>query len=129
MPPKFDVSDSGLLRRILYYKKDKKIDKPIEGLDSKVYTEEELLDIACAALLIDMTNWIEDFVEETHEVIMISNNVARFGICEYYETYVERCMKAGTHAFGEDKWMTLKELFKSWGAGQSGEERISNKTK
>lgn len=116
VPPKFDVSDSGLLRRILYYKKDKKIENVILGLDSKVYSEEELLDIACAALLVDMTDWLKDFEEETHEVIMISNNVAKYGMCKYYELYVERCMKAGVRAFGEDKWMTLKELFASWGA-------------
>lgn len=112
--PKFDVSDSGLLRRILYYNKNVKFDKPIGGLDKKKYTEEELVDIICAALLTDMTNWTDDFIDETHEIIMNSNNVYKYGMIGGYDSYCVACSGANTRPFGEDKWLLLRGLFSEW---------------
>lgn len=112
--PKFDVSDSGLLRRIVYYSKNKKIENPDGSLVNKKYTHEELVDIACQALLTDISNFYEEFKEETQEIIMSSNNVAKYGMTESYDSYVERCLTARTQPFGMEKWQSLKELFGEW---------------
>lgn len=113
--PKFDVSDSGLLRRILYYNKNVKFKNPIGGLDKRVYTEDELIDIICAALLTDMTDWVKDFEEETHKIIMESNNVWKYGMGDSYDTYCVACEAAGIRLpYGEEKWQLLRGLFNEW---------------
>lgn len=114
VPPKFDLTDSGVLRRIIYYSKNEKIKNPNGNLVHKKYTEDELLDIAIAALLTDMTDWTNDFINETREIIMYTNNVAKYGMCENYETYLVACSSARALPYGIDKWQTLKEMFNSW---------------
>lgn len=112
--PKFDVSDSGLLRRIVYYSKNKKIANPNGDLANKKYTHDELVDIACEALLTDISNFYDEFIDETREIIMSSNNVAKYGMTDSYDSYCLRCQSANTRPFGLDKWESLKELFTEW---------------
>ena len=78
--PRFDVTDTGLLRRIVYYSKNKKIENPDGNLANKRYTENELIDIVIAALNTDISNFYKDFEKETREIIMSTNNVAKYGI-------------------------------------------------
>lgn len=112
--PKFDVSDSGLLRRIVYYSKNKKIECPDGTLANKRYTEEELIDIIIAALDTDITNFYKDFEEETKEIIMSTNNVAKYGMTSNYDTYRDVCSSAGVYPYSLEKWEKLKELFEEW---------------
>ncbi|MBR5128680.1 MAG: hypothetical protein IKU67_01390 [Firmicutes bacterium] len=112
--PRFDFTDTGLLRRVLYYYKNEKIQNPDGSLQHKKYTEEELIDIAVAALQTDMTNWTDDFIDETHKVIMETNNVAKYGICKEYDTYIAACSANGVYPYAKEKWEKLKELFEGW---------------
>lgn len=112
--PKFDLTDSGILRRILYYSKNEKIQNPDGNLVNKKYTEEELVDIAVAALLTDMTNWTEDFIKDTHEIILSTNNVGKYGMEGTYTDYEFRCGQARVLPYGTEKWKTLREMFEQW---------------
>lgn len=112
--PKFDVSDSGLLRRIIYYSKNKKIERPDGALANKEYTHQELVDIAITALKTDISDFYEVFKDETREIIMSGNSVAKYGMIDSYDSYCVRCNEANIRPFGMDKWETLKELFSEW---------------
>lgn len=114
MPLKFDLSDTGILRRIIYYEKNEKIKNPDRSLAGKVYSEDELVNIVMAALSVDMTDWIKDFEEETHRVIMDGNNVGKYGMVGSYDDYVMRVEAAGYSPFGRDKWLEIRTLFESW---------------
>lgn len=112
--PKFDVTDTGLLRRIVYYSKNKKIENPDGNLANKKYTEDELIDIVIAALNTDISNFYKDFEKETREIIMSTNNVAKYGICDNYDTYKIQCSAAGVYPYAQEKWEKLRELFREW---------------
>ena len=112
--PKFDVTDTGLLRRIVYYSKNKKIENPDGNLANKKYTREELIDIAIVALETDISNFYKVFEKETQEIIMGTNNVAKYGMCTEYDTYRVQCNAAGVLPYSQEKWEKLKELFKEW---------------
>lgn len=119
VPPKFDITDSGTLRRIIYYSKNKKIDKPDGSLVNKKYTHDELVDIVCEALLTDISEFYEEFRQETQEIIMSGNNVARYGMDCNYQEYISKCYAGNIHPFGVDKWEALKELFTQWKSEQT----------
>ena len=112
--PSFDITDTGLLRRILYFFKNVPFQNPDGNLVDKKYTEEELLDIVVAALLTDMTDWTKEFIKDTHEVIMSSNSVGKYGMTGTYTDYELRCANNRVHPFGMDKYNKLKELFMEW---------------
>lgn len=117
--PRFDITDSGILRRILYYSKNTVIQNPDGSLANRRWTEEELLDVAIAALLTDMTNWVDDFIDETHEIIMSSNSVGKYGMDCNYDTYEIRCQANRVMPFGYEKYTILKEMFNKWVAAKS----------
>lgn len=112
--PKFDVSDSGILRRIVYYSKNEKIKNPDGSLARKQWTEDDLVNIAAHALNTPIDNFYETFEAETKELIMSSNTVAKYGLNVDYDIYKERCQDAGYHPFAEEKFFLLKELFLGW---------------
>ena len=121
--PKFDISDSGLLRRIIYYSKNEKIKNPDGTLANKKWSREELVNIAANALLTDISDFYKTFEEETHDSIMSSNNVAKYGICKEYDTYRTKCSAAGVYPYSQEKWEKLKDLFTEWrGYGVSEEK-------
>lgn len=112
--PKFDLTDSGILRRILYYSKNEKIQNPDGNLANKKYTEQDLIDIAIAALLVDMTDWTKDFMEDTHRIILSTNNVGKYGMKGSYSDYEWRCNENRILPYGMEKWAKLREMFEQW---------------
>lgn len=111
--PKIDATDSGILRRIVYYERNKVIENPDPSLNDKVYTHEELLTIARRALAYEDPNWFELFKKETYINIMKNNSVY---ICEKnkYEEYVETCRNKGLKAYSEPNFNSILELFNYW---------------
>lgn len=128
-PPKFDITDTGTLRRLVYYFKNEKIQNPDGNMVARKYTKEELLDILIAALNTDISNFYEVFKKETYEVIMSGNNVAKYGMTAFYDTYRVNCANAGVHPFSKDNWETLKNLFKEWKGEQVDDDDISEREK
>lgn len=114
IPPRFDITDSGLLRRILYYKKDKKIENPNGDFENKDWTYDELVNIAMVALGEEYKFSFKHFEEETREIIMKTNSVGKYGMNVDYDRYTELCRDSNLKAFGEDKFLEIKELFNSW---------------
>lgn len=79
-PPRIDVSDTGILRRIVYYYKGPEdvIKNPNPALNRKEFTLDELADVVKAALLVDMTDWKSVFIKDSHRQLLHSNSVYYF---------------------------------------------------
>ena len=112
--PRMDATDSGVLRRTVFYERNTKIKNPDVTLKDKVYTEDELLCILRNALRFENDLWYNVFEEETHKYIMKGNTVYMFIGCSAYESYVDCCRTSGLRAFSEPNWRELRELFTKW---------------
>ncbi len=113
--PFIDVADSGLLRRIVFYERNTKIQNPIFGLQKRVYTEDELLDIARTALAYEDSNWFSQFKEETNRYILKSNSIylAYMASMEKkcyngYNGYKDWCYQNGFKPYNSSNW---KEIY------------------
>lgn len=109
--PRIDISDTGILRRIIYYEMPVVIKNPNTSLNHQVFTDEELLAVAVAAYNVDMTNWKKEFEKETFEYLTKNNSVQiwknnteiivweeRF-YTNYYQNYKEFCFRCGFKAY------------------------------
>lgn len=115
--PNFDITDTGLLRRILVYVKD----IPSQRLDSnedfsiKKWDRKDLVNFVAHALKTDISNFYKDFEIETKQSIMARNTVYKHGRgINDYDIYKERCVSAGEYPYGEDKFNELKIIFSQW---------------
>lgn len=113
--PFIDVADSGLLRRIVFYERNTKIENPVYGLQKKVYTEEELLTIARTALAYENKDWYEQFKEETTRYILKSNSIylayqasLEKPLFNGYQGYREWCYQNGFKPYNSCNW---KEIY------------------
>ena len=113
-PPKIDLSDTGLLRRFIFYEMNKKIEKPDPTLQNKEYTHEELVNIVAHALRINMANWKDYFKKETRKFLTENNNVWRFRKCTVYENYCSACYASNLKPYSAPKWQDLLDLFNEW---------------
>lgn len=111
--PKIDCTDTGILRRLIYYCRDTPIKNPNKSLNSKEYSYNELLIIARRALSFEDNNWRKLFEKETHRCIMSNNSVA---ICKTsdYATYKEKCIKKGLKPFSEPNFEQIFDLYNEW---------------
>ena len=112
--PRLDLSDTGMLRRILYYSMDTKIQNPDPTLNKKEWTHKDLVNIVAHALAIDMTDWKEDFKEETRYNLIKDNSVYRFKDITNYSKYVDKCKDEGLKAFSKPNWENIRELLYKW---------------
>lgn len=113
-PPKLDLSDSGLLRRICYYSMNKKIAHPDPTMKDREYSHSDLVNFVAHALRLETENWFElNFEQDTHEVLMSRNSVH---LCnaEIYPLYRSACIAKGYSPFAEDKWQDIHDLFEEW---------------
>ena len=113
--PKLDLSDTGMLRRILYYSMNTKIANPDKTLAKKEWTHSDLVNIVAHALKVDMTDWQLKFQEETRYNLIKDNSVYRFRYETEYNKYSDKCKADGLHPFAKPKWEQIRELLKEWG--------------
>ena len=113
--PRLDLSDTGMLRRILYYSMDEKIKNPDPTLNKKEWSEDDLINIVAHALKVDMTDWKKDFEKETRFNLIKDNSVYRFKDETSYEEYDRKCRKANLKPFSEPNWESIRELLQDWG--------------
>lgn len=113
--PKIDITDTGILRRIIYYSRNIKIKNPDLTLEKKVFGPCDLITIARHAYRQDMTNWRKYFEEETHLEIAKSCNIYFTGCYDNYAVYVENCKLVGETPYKKQNWEEIVELFKEWG--------------
>lgn len=117
--PKLDVTDTGVLRRIIYYERNTKIKNPDPTLNKHVFMEDELLAIAKNALETESiirtyNDWTDIFKMETHKYIMKDNSVYLLYGRYTYEEYVEGCKEKGLKAYSEPNWREIHDLFTEW---------------
>ena len=111
--PKIDCTDTGILRRLIYYCRNTPIKNPNKSLNSKEFTQEELLIIARRALSFEDKDWRKMFEKETHKCIMSNNSVF---ICNTsdYSKYKELCIKKGLKAYSEPNFNQIWDLKEDW---------------
>lgn len=112
--PVIDVTDSGILRRIVFYERNTKIKNPDVTLKDKKFTEEELIVILRNALRFERSDWFKDFKVETHKYLMANSSVHRFQNCFIYSDYKDACFNAGLKPYSEPNWREIRELFVNW---------------
>lgn len=91
--PKIDISDTGMLRRIVFYSRNTKIENPNPELQKRRYTKEELIDFILYAKKIEgfyvgkpIDEWKKLFKEETNVFLSTSSSVGLF---------MKECIKYG----------------------------------
>lgn len=114
IPPRIDLDDTGILRRIVYYEMNEKIKCPDRTLNHKIYTQEELDNIVAKALSLDMADWRKYFEAETHLYLLKNNSVYRYREFSDYWQYQRACGDAHLKPYSEPKWETIKALIKEW---------------
>lgn len=119
--PKVDCSDSGMLRRVVFYSRNTKIQNPDPSLNKKQYTNDELLTILRRALAFENNNWKDAFMDETHDLLIKSNSVGKYledaikiNINTTYDGYTHYCYTNGFKAYNRDNYDQLMDLFKEW---------------
>lgn len=118
-PPKLDLSDTGIIRRICYYSMNKKIEHPDLSLQKKEWTHEDLVNIVAHALKVNTNNWEKLFEKETREILRANNSV---WLCKGkdslettpYETYKNIATSKGLRAFSEPRFEEVKALLLEW---------------
>lgn len=114
-PPKMDISDSGLLRRICYFSMNKKIERPDPSMQKREYSHEDVVNFAAHALKdVDPRDWFErEFAQDTHRVLMEKNTV---NLCKAadYQAYRRQCDLKGYSPYNEDNWETVRAVFEEW---------------
>ena len=114
-PPRLDLTDTGMMRRIVYYKMDHKIEHPNPMMQKRKYTHDEIVNFVAHSLMdVEMTNWREKFEKETRD-ILVSNNSVFMYYNETYEDYRYATRSAGLKPMGEPNWREIMTLLKEWG--------------
>lgn len=114
-PPKVDLSDTGLLRRIVYYKMDKKIENPDTTLQKRDWSYDDLVNIVAHALRVDIKDWRKIFDDDTHHYLLKDNSVWRFRYsANNYDDYVSMCSQARLKPYSEPKYQALCQLIDEW---------------
>lgn len=118
-PPKLDLSDSGVVRRICYISMNEKIKNPDLTLQKRLYTHEELVNVVAHALSMDMTNWFDDFKNETRMLLKSNNSVwicrNNSGLSDTdYSDYNRKAAQKGMRPMSEPKWANVRELLLEW---------------
>ena len=61
-----------------------------------------------------MTNWRDDFEDDTRNYLVKNNSVFMFKDCEKYPEYVIKTRESGLKPFSEPKWAEIRKLLKEW---------------
>ena len=127
--PRIDLSDTGMLRRFVYYPMNNKIKNPNPMMKSKKWQHEELVNIVAHALSVDMTDWFSKFELETHYYLLKDNPVFMYrklstGEPITYCQYAEKCKDNGYKPVANMKWLAITDLIKEWGLYDKTDKEI-----
>ena len=115
--PLFDITDSGLLRRICYYHMNKKIENPDRTMNKKEFTKEQLIKICtyCYNMEKHKDDWFEKFFrKDTYTLLYKDNKIAKVGNPSTYELFTTACRQKGLKAYSEPVWQEMREIFNGW---------------
>lgn len=113
--PRLDLCDTGMMRRILYFEMNEKIQNPDPSMNKRSWTRADLVNIVAHALNTDMTNWKELFQKETRYYLVKDNSVYRHRFLNDYSEYAEACRDDGLRPFAAPKWESIRALLGEWG--------------
>lgn len=129
--PRINIGDTGVLRRICWYKKSKPIDKPDQKKLTQRYNEVELIDLGLYLLSMeewlrsDSTpfNWFDYFKNDTIEMASASSSVYRFYTslsqlekCKFcYPNYKDWCKDNGYKPYNLGNFDDQTETLIDWG--------------
>ena len=113
--PRLDLCDTGMMRRIIYYAMNKKIEHPDPTLNKKIWSHDDLVNIVAIALQVPMDDWKKLFEEETRYYLVKDNSVYRFRNIDDYDEYAYQCKRSGLKPFSQPKWEDIRALLKDWG--------------
>ena len=114
-PPKLNISDTGLLRRVVYYGMEKKITNPDLDLAYAEWSHEDLVNVVAHAMAIDMTDWEKDFEADTRKYVLKYNSVYIFREDTSYRMYRDDCKDSGYKPFSLTNWEEIREIITEWG--------------
>ncbi len=120
--PILDITDTGILRRIVYYVRNTPIKNPVEGMDVQRFTEEQLLMVARQAYSYEVgecgRKWKNLFLKETHDVLKKNLSVARLRKVENYDLYREECKRQTLKPYSQPRWEEIHRLLDEWDADE-----------
>lgn len=125
--PRFDITDSGVMRRIVFYFRNTPIDNPDLSLKDKTFSEEELTTISAHAYfaITHIENWKEQFLHETWDLIKKTSSVYRFyGKVKFYSEYQERCKEDGLRPCSAPNWEDICEIIKEYEEKTKDDEEL-----
>ena len=125
--PKIDISDTGMLRRIVYYSRNTKIVNPDPTLKTKKWSKDDLIDFVLCALKVafiynenDIDAWKEPFKDETNCYLVTTNSVGLYykhihNSTHYvdYPSYREYCASNGYKPFSNQKYTEMLDWIKN----------------
>ncbi len=131
-PPRLDLGDTGMIRRIVYYSMNKKIENPDPLMQKREYTHEDLVNIVAHALRVDTKDWEEKFKDETRQILKSNNSVwlcrdERHFEKTTYDEYCDKCKDKNLKPFSEPRWQEVKELLLSWDKEDKKDYEIDDK--
>lgn len=130
--PKINLGDSGILRRVCWYKKTVRIDNPDFKRLTRSYSEKELTDL-CLFLLsfeewlkndAESHDWFDYFREDTVEMASASSTVYRFyskiadserSFKFNYANYRDWCKENGYRAYNSGNFEDQTDTLIDWG--------------
>lgn len=74
--PRIDLTDTGILRRIIYYERNTKIKNPDKSLNKKEYSKEELLNIVVHASMMEVDDFEDKFKIETMKYLKKNHSIS-----------------------------------------------------
>lgn len=116
-PPRMDVSDPGLMRRICYFYMNKRIANPDPSIQKREYSREEIDRFVAHALAEPTANWFEEnFMKDTHKAIESTNPVwlLRNRHRGDYGQYKLGCNSAGYTPVSEGRFAEIWQVFQEW---------------
>ena len=114
-PPRLNINDSGIMRRIVYYGMEKKIVSPDLKLAYATWSHDDLVNIVAHALALDMTDWEKDFEEDTRYYVTKYNSVYIFRDSTEYLDYKIKSANAGYKPFNQYNWEEVRQILDEWG--------------
>ena len=136
--PKLDISDTGMLRRIIYYSRNTKINNPNPAFKNKKWSHEELIDFILWSKRVDflfkeddIDSWKFPFKDETNCYLVTTNSVGLYykerkkdyGVM-FYSSYKEYCHENGYKPFAKHKF---EEILDWISKNYCDEEILKNK--
>lgn len=116
--PVLDITDTGILRRIVYYRRDTPISNPVEGMDCQRFTDEQLMTVARQAYGIDGgvrgDGWKDNFLVETHKTLSANSSVFKYRNLAFYDQYRETCKENGLKPYSSPRWEEQRRMFDEW---------------